>query len=317
MNNEIIPTLTIVIPCYNEEAILQKNLSKLCAHIKNLIAKKNIASNSFIVFVDDGSEDKTWKIIEQSSDNLIKGVKLSHHVGHQNALSAGLLWVKDRCDAAISLDADLQDDYKAIEKFITKYQEGAQIVYGVRKNRPFDSWFKRNSANFFYKLMRLMGIEIIPNHADFRLMSKDVLKAFSEFSEVNLFLRGIFPLIGFKHDMVYYNREERNGGKSKYSIKRMVSLALDGISSFSIKPLRLIAILGLLIFLASLFASIWVVIEKIFFNTVHGWASIVLPIYFIGGIQLLSLGVIGEYIGKIYLESKKRPRYIIEKVSNE
>lgn len=304
------PIISIVVPCYNEEAVLRKTIEKLQTVILELVHKNKIDSRSFITCVDDGSRDQTWQIIKNAG---IKGVKLSYNAGHQNALTAGLLFVKDKCDAAISIDADLQDDESLIEKFIDRFIEGNDLVYGVRKSRKRDTFFKKFSAKLFYRLMIKMGVEIVADHADYRLASKKVLIAFEKFPEVNLFLRGIFPLIGFNSDTVYYDRKEREAGKSKYPLKKMLSFAFDGITSFSVKPLRIITALGFTIFLASIFASFWVLVVKLIHHTVHGWASIVLPIYFISGIQLLSLGIIGEYLGKIYLETKRRPKYIIEK----
>jgi len=306
--------LSIVVPCYNEEEVLNESSKQLLAILERLVQKKEIDESSSIYFVDDGSKDKTWEIISKlSEDNpQIKGIKLSRNKGHQNALIAGLYSAKG--DALVSIDADLQDDVSVIEQMVLKFKEGSDVVYGVRSRRDNDTWFKRFSAEGFYKLMALMGVDIIFNHADYRLMSRRVVEHLKSYEEVNLFLRAMVPLIGFKSDVVEYERSERFAGESKYPLRKMLSFAWDGITSFSVTPLRLISLIGATIFVISLFISIWALGVKLFGSSaVPGWASTVLPIYFIGGIQLLSLGVIGEYVGKIYSETKKRPKFIIEK----
>jgi len=305
--------LSIVVPCYNEEEVLNESSKQLLALLKKLVQKKEIDENSYIYFVDDGSKDSTWEIISKlSEDNSqIKGIKLSRNKGHQNALLAGLYSAKG--DAIVSIDADLQDDVSVIEKMVRKFKDGNDIVYGVRSKRDNDSWFKRFSAEGFYKLMAFMGVDIVFNHADYRLMSRRVVEHLKSYEEVNLFLRAMVQLIGFKSDVVEYERSERFAGESKYPLRKMLSFAWDGITSFSVTPLRLISLIGATIFVISLFISIWALGVKLFGSSaVPGWASTVLPIYFIGGIQLLSLGVIGEYVGKIYSETKKRPKFIIE-----
>jgi len=306
--------LSIVVPCYNEEEVLVESSKQLLALLEKLVEKKEIDESSSIYFVDDGSKDRTWEIISKlSEDNTqIKGIKLSRNKGHQNALIAGLYSAKG--DALVSIDADLQDDVSVIEQMVEKFKGGSDVIYGVRSKRDSDSWFKRFSAEGFYKLMALMGVDIVFNHADYRLMSRRVVEHLKSYEEVNLFLRAMVPLIGFRSDVVEYERSERFAGESKYPLRKMLSFAWDGITSFSVTPLRLISLIGATIFVVSLFISIWALGVKIFGSSaVPGWASTVLPIYFIGGIQLLSLGVIGEYVGKIYSETKKRPKFIIEK----
>lgn len=308
--------LGIVIPCHNEEETVPEVSKRLQLLLGEMMTQGEIDTESFICFVDDGSTDKTWLIIEevQEKTNSIKGIKLSRNFGHQNALIAGLMQLKDDADALISMDADLQDDIQLIKSFVKKYKEGYEIVYGVREDRSSDSKFKRGSAGFFYKFQNFMGIETIQHHADFRLLSKKALHALCEFSEVNLFLRGVIPMLGFRSCSVPYVRAERFSGETKYSFKKMFLFALDGITSFSIRPLRLITAVGFFLFLLSLLGIVWVIIEKfILGNTVQGWASTMVSIYFIGGIQVMSLGIIGEYIGRIFQQSKSRPRYIIDK----
>jgi len=309
------PALAIVVPCFNEEAVLKKTTAEITKNLDLLIKSQTISNQSYILLVDDGSRDKTWAAIEKSkaANAKIKGMKLTRNFGHQQALVAGLIHAKNSSDVVITLDADLQDDPKIIGKFVEAYKEGNQVVYGVRKERKQDSFFKRCSATFFYRLMRTLGVEIVYNHADYRLMSRIAIEHLEQFHEVNLFLRGIIPLIGLPSATVYYDRVKRVDGDSKYTLHKMISFAWDAITSFSIKPLRIITITGFLIFIFSLAAGAWVLVELIKGNAIHGWASTVLPIYFIGGIQILSIGVIGEYLGKIYQEVKKRPRYIIEK----
>ncbi|MDO8513834.1 MAG: glycosyltransferase family 2 protein [bacterium] len=311
------PTLAIIVPCFNEQAILDDSITKLLQELKNLISQKKINSHSFLYLVNDGSQDKTQKIIEKTHakyPSKVRGLTFSRNFSHQNAILAGLSKCSHKADIFLTIDADLQDDITVIGKFIDAYLEKNEIVYGVRKDRKTDSYFKKTTAQTFYKLMHLMGVEIIYNHADYRLISQRALDELEKFQEVNLFLRGIFPLLGFKNKIIHYNRQNRQNGKSKYSLSKMLSLTLDGITSFSIKPLRLVTWVGFLIFLFSLIMSIWVIIDKLFIgHTVSGWASTVLPIYFIGGIQILSIGIIGEYLGKIYREVKHRPPFIIEK----
>lgn len=305
--------LSLVIPCYNEEEILQYSVEKISEYLKQL-QKEKLFDSYQLVLVDDGSKDKTWDIILSLSKKYpIKGIKLSRNKGHQNALVAGLFHSDG--DIMISIDADLQDDITVIKEMIEKYHQGCEIVYGVRKKRDSDTFFKRVSAESFYKLMKLFGVDLVYNHADYRLMSKRAVEDLKDFKEVNLFLRGIVPLIGYKSDKVYYDRSERIAGESKYPLKKMLSFAWEGITSFSTVPLKLISIIGFLVFIFSIMMGLWVLWVKLFTdNALPGWASTVLPIYFIGGVQLLALGVIGEYIGKIYQESKQRPRYFIDKI---
>ena len=309
----------LVLPCYNEEAVLYETASRLKQKMEMLISNKIISKESKIAFVDDGSKDKTWEIIEElhSNDKIFSGIKLSRNRGHQNALLAGLMTVKDKCDAAISLDADLQDDINVIDKFIDKFIEGYDIVYGVRSERKTDTIFKRSTAQAFYKIMKALGVDIVYNHADYRLMSKRALASLGEFKEVNLFLRGIVPLIGYKSDVVLYERNERFAGESKYPLKKMLSFAFEGITSFSVKPIRLILVVGIIMFISSLIALLYCLIVWFAGKTVQGWTTVVASIWMLGGIQLLCLGVIGEYIGKIYIETKERPKYIVDKFINE
>ena len=311
-------TIYLVVPCYNEEEVLRETASRLKEKMKGLISNKVISDKSRIAFIDDGSKDKTWSIIEElnSSDKIFSGVKLSRNRGHQNALLAGLITVKDYCDASISLDADLQDDINVIDKFIEKFNDGCDVVYGVRSERQTDTVFKRTTAQGFYKIMKALGVDIVYNHADYRLMSKRALDSLKDFKEVNLFLRGIVPLIGYKSDVVLYQRNERFAGESKYPLKKMLSFAFEGITSFSVKPIRLILTVGIIMFISSLAALLYFLIIWMAGKTVQGWTTVVASIWMIGGIQLLCLGVIGEYIGKIYIETKERPKYIIDKFIN-
>jgi len=308
------PSLAIVVPCYNEEAVLPETNKRLSGVISHLRRDGEISGDSFILFVDDGSSDNTWKCIveEAASSKTVKGLKLSRQFGHQNALLAGLGHVSDKVDIAITIDADLQQDENAIHRFIKKYKEGNEIVYGVRKGREADKLFKRITAVLFYKLMKLMGIQVIHNHADYRLLSSRVLNELTNCPEANVFLRGLIPTLGFRAAMVEYTVRDRYRGKSKYSLAKMVSLAITAITSLSIVPMRMIAVIGFAVFSFSLTMSVYVVVVFLRGIAVPGWASTVLPIYFISGIQLLSLGIIGEYIGKIYVETKKRPKFIIE-----
>lgn len=311
-------TVYLVIPCYNEEEVLFETAKRLKEKLNNLIDDKIISAKSRITFIDDGSKDNTWSIIEElnKEDSIFSGVKLSRNRGHQNALISGLMTVKDYCDAAISLDADLQDDINVIDKFIERFNDGCDVVYGVRSERKTDTIFKRTTAQGFYKVMKALGVDIVYNHADYRLMSKRALEALSDFKEVNLFLRGIVPLIGYKSDVVLYERNERFAGESKYPLKKMLSFALEGITSFSVKPIRLILIVGIIMFISSLIALLYFLILWIIGKTIQGWTTVVTSIWMLGGIQLLCLGVIGEYIGKIYIESKARPKFIIDKFIN-
>lgn len=305
----------IIIPCYNEEAVIDETSKRLRLKLMDLISNHKVSPKSKIIFLDDGSNDNTWEIIENlcKMDKVFGGIKMSRNRGHQNVLLGGLLTVKDRCDAVISMDADLQDDINAIDEMIDKYSRGAEIVYGVRKERKTDTFIKKQTALAFYKLMEKMGVDSVYNHSDYRLMSSRVLNELENFREVNLFLRGIVPLLGFKTEKVYYNRTERFAGESKYPFKKSFNFAIDGITSFSVKPLRLITSLGFLITVISVLVAIYLVIMKIIGYTSQGLSFIAISIWCIGGIQMLSLGVIGEYIGKIYSETKARPRYIIEK----
>ena len=308
--------LGIVIPCYNEEEVVFETSKRLQALLDGMVENGDISQESFICFVDDGSTDDTWGKIEelQEKNAYLKGIKLSRNFGHQNALIAGLMQLTNDADALISMDADLQDDISLIGEFIVKYKEGYEIVYGVREDRSADTKLKRNSAALFYRFQHFMGIETVQNHADYRLLSKKALEALAQFKEINLFLRGIVPMLGFRSCNMYYARAERFAGETKYPFKKMVFFALDGITSFSVKPLRLITVVGFLLFLLSLIGIAWVVVEKfILGNAVQGWASTMVSIYFIGGIQVMSLGIIGEYIGRTFQESKGRPRYIIDK----
>ena len=307
-------TLFLVIPCYNEQEVLPETAKSLREKMAQLCNSGKISTRSRVCFVDDGSKDDTWQIIEQMhrEDPLFRGIKLSRNQGHQNALLAGLMTVKDECDAAISMDADLQDDINAIDQMVDAYLAGNDIVYGIRNDRKKDSAFKRGTAQLFYKLMRHMGADIVYNHADFRLMSRRALDGLSQFKEVNLFLRGIVPMIGFKSTQVYYSRGERFAGKTKYPLKKMISFAFEGVSSLSIRPVRMISTVGAVMFLISIGILIYSLVQHFLGATVQGWTSLAVSMWAIGGLQLLAIGVIGEYIGKIYLESKQRPRFLVE-----
>ena len=308
--------LYLVIPCYNEEAVLHETAKQLLAMMNSMFDRGMISRESKIMFVNDGSRDKTWEIIKElhESNPIYSGVKLSRNKGHQNALLAGLMTAKEKADMAISLDADLQDDVDVIDKMVEKYYEGNDVVYGVRSSRDTDTFFKKFTAEGFYKIMQAMGVELVFNHADYRLMSRRAMEGLSEFREVNLFLRGIVPLIGYKSDIVTYERHERFAGESKYPLKKMLAFATDGITSFSIKPIRMITTCGILIFGVSLLMLIYFLVVHFMGKTVHGWTSTIVSIWAIGGLQLLAIGIVGEYIGKIYLETKARPKYIIETV---
>lgn len=306
--------LMIVVPCYNEEEVFPTSAEQLIAVIKDLIKKEKISGDSGILFVNDGSRDRTWELISEAykSSKYVYGLNLAGNVGHQNALLAGLNTVKDICDISVSIDADLQDDIGVIEEMVDKYYAGADIVYGVRSERGTDSFFKRTTAQTFYKFMAAMGVRSVYNHADFRLMSARAMKALSRYKERNLFLRGIVPEIGYKTDCVYYARKPRMAGESKYPLKKMLSFAWDGITSFSIKPITIVAVFGAIIIFCSVIAFIYTLISYFLGHTVPGWSSLMISIWFLGGVQLFSLGIVGQYVGKTYIESKERPRYNIE-----
>ena len=306
--------LYMVVPCYNEEEVLSETAVQLKEKYTSLMERKLISPESRVVFVNDGSKDKTWEIIQELHRNepkFFSGINLAHNSGHQNAVLAGLMTVKEICDMAITMDADLQDDINTIDAMVEKYYEGNQVVYGVRSARDTDTFFKKFTAEGFYKFMSVMGADVVYNHADFRLMSKRVLQELANFKEVNLFLRGMIPIIGFQSCSVYYERHERFAGESKYPLKKMLSFAVNGITSFSTKPLKLITALGFIMSAVSICAFIWAFIAKIGGFSEHGWSSTMCSIWLIGGLQLLCLGIIGEYIGKIYAEVKQRPRYIV------
>lgn len=307
------PRLIIIVPCYNEEQVLPITSKMFEEELLDLIQKKKIHKDSRILFVNDGSTDSTWEIIKKlaASSIYMEGISQSRNRGHQNAVLAGLLESMEKFDITISIDCDGQDDITAMEKMVDEYRSGSEVVYGVRDNRDTDSFFKKHTALGFYKLMYGMGVEIVPNHADYRLISSRVLKEFSKFKEVNLFLRGMVPLVGFKSSCVYYKRNRRLAGKSHYPLKKMLALAFEGITSLSVKPLTIITSFGLLISSVSFLGAIWAVCRQLMGKTVAGWASMTCIICLLGGIQLICLGVIGTYIGKIYLEVKQRPRYII------
>lgn len=313
-------TLYMVVPCYNEQEVLHETSRQLKEKYTALIQQKLISEKSRVVFVNDGSKDTTWKIIQElhaESPEFFSGINLAHNSGHQNAVLAGLMTVKDICDMAITMDADLQDDIDTIDAMVKEYYNGNQVVYGVRSARKTDTFFKKFTAESFYKFMKLMGADVVYNHADFRLMSSRVLQELANFKEVNLFLRGMIPIIGFQSCNVYYERHERFAGESKYPLKKMLAFAINGITSFSTKPLKLITSLGFVMFLVSIVAFIWSFVVKIAKLSVSGWSSITCSIWLIGGLQLLCLGIIGEYIGKIYAEVKQRPRFIVADFLNE
>jgi glycosyltransferase involved in cell wall biosynthesis len=307
--------LVFVVPCYNEEEVIGETADRLDSLLQSLVASGIVSAESYAIYVDDGSRDSTWeKIIGFSKAGMpIKGVKLTRNMGHQNALMAGLL--NSDGDITISIDADLQDDLNAVVDMLGEYEKGSQIVYGVRENRSTDTQFKRLTARWFYSLMQRMGVETIPDHADYRLLSRQALDALAQFSEANLYLRGLIPMVGFKSSVVKYVRAERFAGTSKYPIRKMLGLALVAITSFSVFPLRLISVAGVLLSASSFLVSIWVLLAALFTSTQAGWASTALPIYFIGGLQLLGLGIVGEYVGRIYLETKRRPRFLVEEIS--
>ena len=306
--------LYLAIPCYNEEEVLWDSAEKLLDKYYDMMSEGKISSDSKIVFIDDGSKDRTWSIIQDLhyQNSIFQGIKLSRNRGHQNALLCGLMTLRDKADAVISIDADLQDDINVFDKMVKDYEDGCDVVYGVRSKRETDTFFKRFTAEAFYKILNKMGAKVIFNHADFRLMSRRALEAFSLYRETNIFLRGMVPLIGYKSAIVKYERAERLAGESKYPLKKMLALAWEGITSLSIQPIRMITWLGLLIFLVSLIMIIYSLISFFVGAAVSGWASTLCSIWALGGLQLLAIGIIGEYIGKIYLETKRRPRYIVE-----
>ena len=313
MNNRETPVLYIVIPCYNEEAVLPITAPMFLQKITDLAAAGKISPESRVLFVNDGSKDKTWQIITElaNSDPHYIGIRQSRNRGHQNAVLAGLMEAKDRCDITISIDCDGQDDINAMDAMVDAYRDGCEIVYGVRSKRDTDTFFKRFTAEGFYKLLNAMGAEVVYNHADYRLMSARALQEFAKFKEVNLYLRGMVPLVGFKSTVVTYERHERIAGESHYPLSKMLGLAFDGITSLSVKPIRFITGFGVLVAGVSFLGVVWAIIEALLGATVSGWASTTCIICFVSGVQLICLGVIGEYIGKIYMETKRRPRYII------
>lgn len=309
----MLPVLYIVIPCYNEAEVLPITAPQFMSKLRQLIAEEKVAQTSRILFVDDGSKDSTWQIISglAAAEPQVLGIRQSRNRGHQNAVLAGLMEAAAVCDITISIDCDGQDDLNAMDEMVDCYHDGCQIVYGVRRNRETDTFFKRTTAQGFYRLLNFFGVECIYNHADYRLVSRQALEALSEFREVNLFLRGMFPLVGFRSTCVYYDRRERLAGKSHYPLGKMVNLAIDGITSLSVKPLRMITMLGFLVAGISFLGVIWSIVQHFRGMTVAGWASMTCIICFVAGVQLVGIGVLGEYIGKIYLEVKGRPRYII------
>lgn len=311
--------LYMVVPCYNEELVLEETSKRLKEKFNSLIAKDKISPKSRIVYVNDGSKDNTWKLIEDihKKDKMFRGICLSRNRGHQNAVLCGLMQAKEEADMVICMDADLQDDIDAIDEMVDKYHEGYDVVYGVRNDRKSDTFFKRFTAQAYYKLLLFMGVDIVYNHADFRLMSKRVLNAMEDYKEVNLFLRGIVPMVGFPSTNVYYERHERFAGESKYPLKKMLHFAFDGITSLSVKPIRLITTLGSLIFVFSIAMLIYSIVVHFMGNSEIGWSSIMVSVWALGGLQILSIGIIGEYIGKIYMETKHRPRYIIQEYLND
>lgn len=311
--------LYAVIPCYNEQEVLHETAKRLREKFKNLIDSGEISAKSRIVFVNDGSKDATWQIIRDlhASDKIFSGINLSRNRGHQNALLAGLMTVKNLADMVISMDADLQDDINAVDEMVAQYKRGFDIVYGVRNKRETDTFFKRFTAEGFYKLIKFLGADIVENHADYRLMSRKALDGLEKFGEVNLFLRGLVPMIGFPSTNVYYERAERFAGESKYPLKKMLFFAFQGITSLTVEPIRMIMTLGLAMSSISFLVILWTLYEYFFGETVRGWASMLASLWFIGGLILLSVGIVGEYVGKIYLETKKRPRFIVSDFINE
>lgn len=309
-------TLYLVVPCYNEEEVLDETTKQLNRKLGGLIEAGKVSDASRILFVNDGSRDQTWMIIRRLHEEyrLVSGLNLSRNRGHQNAVFAGLMYAKEHCDVAISLDADLQDDVDAIDEMIDKFHEGCDVVYGVRSSRKKDTFFKKTTAEGFYKIMKWMGVDIVFNHADYRLMSKRVLDQLQDYKEVHLFLRGMIPLIGYPSANVYYERKERFAGESKYPLKKMLAFAFDGISSFSVKPIRFIVWLGFFIFFVSILMLLYSILQFVFGDTVPGWSSLIVSIWALGGLQLLAIGVVGEYIGKVYMETKRRPKYAIQDI---
>lgn len=312
--NCVLPTIAIVLPCYNEEKALPISAKRLLELIDAMISENKIAPNSYILCSNDGSKDETWSVIQQlhGQDNRIKGISLAHNRGHQNALLAGLMTVIDRCDAAISIDADLQDDPDAIIKMVDDFKSGKEIVYGVRSSRATDTWFKRTSAHAFYKFQKTMGLDTIYDHADYRLMSNRALKLLSEYGESNLFLRGIIPQIGLETSIVTYERKERVAGESKYPLSKMLSFSIDGITSFSARPMRMILMTGVLLLVIDVLVALYVLGAYFMHNTISGWSSLMLSVWFLGSLILMGIGIVGEYIGKIFIEVKNRPRYAIK-----
>lgn len=308
--------ILILFPCYNEEEVITHTLGQITLKLKDLISSQLISAESKVCFIDDGSKDKTWQLIESFDNPFVNGIKLSRNTGHQYALLAGLETTKNKYDAYITMDVDLQDDINAIDKMISEYIKGNDVVYGVRNDRSNDTFFKRKTAEAFYKIMNKLGVKTVFNHADFRLISNRALLEFLKYKETHLFLRGIFPLVGFNQSSVYYKRKERSHGVSKYPLRKMLSFAWEGITSFSDKPIRFIMVVGILSVLISIILALWAFITLILGNTIKGWTSIIILIVFFGGIQTISLGIIGEYIGKIYIQSKNRPRYGVDKVLN-
>lgn len=310
MNNR----LYVVIPCYNEEEVLPETSKRLKEKMNQLIASGKIANDSKVCLINDGSKDRTWEIIKKlhEEDSLFSGINLSRNRGHQNALLAGLMTVMEHADMVVSMDADLQDDINAMDEMVDKYLSGIDVVYGVRSSRAKDTFFKKFTAESFYKLMSMMGAKTVFNHADYRLLSKRALQGLAGFTEVNLFLRGVVPMVGYKSDVVYYERGERFAGESKYPLSKMLAFAIEGITSLSIQPIRMITHLGLMLFLVSICMLAYSIVRHFQGNTIPGWSSLMVSLWFIGGLVLLSLGIVGEYVGKIYLETKGRPRYIIE-----
>ncbi|GGL45424.1 glycosyltransferase family 2 protein [Sporolactobacillus putidus] len=309
-----LPLLSIVVPCCNEEAVLDETTKELTEIMSNLVTEERIRPDSVILFVDDGSKDRTWAIIEQKTkiNPFVQGLKLSRNFGHQGALVAGIETAGKFSDCVISIDADLQDDVHAIYEFIDKYHEGCDIVYGVRDKRETDTFFKRNTALAFYGLMNKMGVKLVPNHADYRLMSKRAILEFEKYKEENIFLRGIIPLLGFKTARVYYNRKERFAGESKYPLKKMIAFAIDGVTSFSIVPIKMVTWLGFFLVMIGAGIAVYSIAVWLLDHTISGWTSLILSIWIVGGMQLIAIGVIGEYIGKIFKETKRRPRYSVE-----
>ena len=310
--------LAIVVPCYNEEEMLPLTTKELTGVLCDLITKQKIAPDSYILYVDDGSKDSTWELIRKfhEEEKKVFGLKLAGNVGHQNALTAGMLNAMEHADIMISIDADLQDDTAVMEEMVDKFHEGKDIVYGVRNDRKKDSFFKRTTAQMFYKVMAAFGVKTVYNHADYRLMSKRALQEFSKYQEINLYLRGVMPLIGYETDCVYYERKERVAGESKYPLKKMLALAWNGITSFSVKPIDFITALGGFLIFLCVIAAVYALVSYCNGHTVPGWTSLILSIWFLGGMQLVAIGMIGQYIGKIYIEVKHRPRYNVETYLN-